>query len=437
MGNIYENKFMKRLQRIGEKFAANKAFAAISGGMMICLGIILAGAVFQILAVVPTIFKWYTTDSSIYKFLMMPYNMTMGLIALIMAFAIAYTYSKMLKLKAFVNGANAMILFLLVAAPVKTVTLADDSTFSGLDTTALGAVGIFSAILIAIFSVKLSRFFEKHHIYIKMPDVVPQFLQDSFASLVPFVANLLIWHTINTLIMKVFTVTFPVAFNYLLSVPLKALTSVPGMLVVIFIACLLWTFGIHGTMVVYIAIMPAMIAYISNNASLVAEGKLPVFAPVALFSVMSCCGGTGNTFPLVIMGLRSKSEQIKAVSKAALLPGIFNINEPATFGFPIMYNPIMAIPFILNPLITALVIWLGYSINFFKPSYVMIGANLPIGVAQFLGSMAWQNILMPVVAFVIGFLIYRPFFKVYEHQLLEKEVASKTEESAQKVKGIA
>lgn len=425
MAKLYESKFMKKLQSIGEKCAANKAVSSISGGMMICLGVILAGAVFQIIAVVPTIFKWYTTDSEIYKMLMMPYNMTMGLIAIIMSFGIAYTYAKQLKMKAFVNGANAMIIFLLIAAPVKTVVLKDGSNFTGLDTTALGAVGIFAAILVGIFSVKLTHFFEKHHIYIKMPDVVPQFLQDSFASLIPLVVNLIIWGLINILVVKVFTVNLPVAINAVLSLPLKALTSVPGIMVVIFIACLLWTFGIHGTMVVYIAIMPAMTMYVTNNANLVAQGKAPVFAPVALFALLMCCGGTGNTLPLVIMGLKSKSEQIKAVSKAALLPGIFNINEPATFGYPIMYNPVLAVPYVINPIITALIVWVGYSINFFKPGYIMIAANMPLCVSEFLSSLAWQNIFIPVIGFIVGWLVYKPFYKVYERELITKEAAAK------------
>ena len=72
----------------------------------------------------------------------------------------------------------------------------------------------------------------------------------------------------------------------------------------------------------------------------------------ALFGIINCCGGTGNTLALCVMGLFSKSEQLKAVSKAAIVPGLFNINEPVIFGYPIMYNPIMCIPFILNPVIT-------------------------------------------------------------------------------------
>lgn len=432
MGNLYESKFMKKLQKMGEKVAGNKVFSSISAGMMLCMGIILAGAVFQIIATVPTIFKCFTTDSATYKTLMVPYNMTMGLISLIIAFGIAYNYSKILCMKQVVNGINAMIIFLMVASPATTVKLADGkTTFTGLDTTALGGAGIFAAILVAIFSVKLTHFFEKHNITIKMPDVVPQFLQDSFASLIPLVANIIIWYGLNFLVIKVTQYSLPIAISGILSLPLKALTSLPGMVVITLIACLLWTFGIHGTMVVYIALMPVLIQYFADNAALVAAGKPAVFAPVVLFSVIFCCGGTGNTLPMVIMGLRSKSEQLKAVSKAAIVPAVFNINEPVTFGYPIMYNPVLAIPFILTPIVTLLIVWLGFIINFFKPGYVLIGTTMPLGVAEFFSSMAWQNVLIPVVGFIVGYVIYRPFFKVYEKQLIEKENQTKVEVSSQ------
>jgi PTS system cellobiose-specific IIC component len=354
---------------------------------------------------------------------MLPYNMTMGMISLIVVFGLAYAYAKMLGMKPLVNGVNALLIFLIVAAPATTYTLADGKSFTGMDTTALGSIGLFAAILIGIFTVKITHFFQKHNITIKMPDAVPPFLQDTFTTLIPLTVNVLFWYGLNTLVTKVFTVSLPLAISGLLAQPLKALTSVPGMAILILIATLLWSFGIHGTMIVFIAIMPAMMQYLTTNADLVAAGKPPVFAPVALFGALAACGGTGNTLPLVLMGLRSKSEQLKAVSKASLVPVIFNINEPVTFGFPIMYNPIMAIPFILTPLLTLFFMWIGYAIGFFKPGYVVLLTAMPIGVSEFLTSMAWQNLLIPVMAFVVGFILYRPFFKVYEKQLVAKEAA--------------
>jgi PTS system cellobiose-specific IIC component len=86
-------------------------------------------------------------------------------------------------------------------------------------------------------------------------------------------------------------------------------------------------------MVAYIAIMAIVIQNLSANAAAVAAGNQPVFYASMLFGAVACAGGTGNTLGLVLHGLRSaKSEQLKAVSKAAIIPGIFNINEPVAFG---------------------------------------------------------------------------------------------------------
>ena len=164
-----------------------------------------------------------------------------------------------------------------------------------------------------------------------------------------------------------------------------------------------------------------------EGAALSPAGQALVFMPIALFGIINCCGGTGNTLALCVMGLFSKSEQLKAVSKAAIVPGLFNINEPVIFGYPIMYNPIMCIPFILNPVITMIICYFGYMIGFFKPAYISITANLPVGFAQYLTTLSWTNIFIPVIAFAVAFACYWPFFKVYEKELVAKEAQAKEE----------
>ena len=109
------------------------------------------------------------------------------------------------------------------------------------------------------------------------------------------------------------------------------------------------------------------------------------------------------------------------------MPGLFNINEPVIFGYPIMYNPIMCIPFILIPVITMIICYFGYMIGFFKPAYISITANLPVGFAQYLTTLSWTNIFIPVIAFAVAFACYWPFFKVYEKELVAKEAQAKEE----------
>jgi len=428
MDKLFESKFMKWLQKFGEKLGSSKVFSAISKSMMGTMAIILVGAIFQIVATIPTLFGWFTTESATYKLIYAPYNMTMGLLSVFVVFMIGYNYAKSLGMKPMQNGIVALICFVMVAAPATTVTLVDGvTTMTVLDTSNLGAAGLFVAILIGILTVRLTHFCEKKNIVIKMPDVVPSFLSEAFSAMLPLLFNIIVWYGLSTLLSTLTggMMTLPLLITYILSIPLSAINTVPGMFVAVLFACLLWTFGIHGSMVVFIALMAIMIQNISANAAAVAAGNQPQFYATMLTGAMACAGGTGNTFGLVLHGLKSaKSKQLKAVSKAALVPGIFNINEPVTFGFPIMYNPIMAIPYILTPLITMLILWGGYAIGFFKPAYVLIMSLLPLFMGEFLGSMAWQNLFIPIVGIVVGLIVYYPFFKIYDKQLVEKEAAA-------------
>jgi len=432
MDKIFQSKFMKGLQKFGEKLATNKGFSAISKSLMATMALILVGAVFQIVATIPTLFGWFSTSDKIYTILYTPYNMTMGSISVFLAFMIAFNYAKAHGLKPLQSGIVSLACFLAVCAPVQSVTLADGSTtMSVLDFTYLGAQGMFVAIIIAILTVRLTRFCEKHNIVIKMPDVVPPFLADAFSAMLPLLFNMIVWYGIGTAlsILTAGQMTLPLLITYILSIPISALNSVPGMLIVSIFACLLWTFGIHGTMVVFIALMAVLMQNIGANAAAVAAGGQPVFYASLLITSIMTAGGTGNTFGLVLRGLRCKSEQIRAVSKVALVPGLFGINEPATFGYPIMYNPVLAIPFMLTPLVTMLLVWIGYAIGFFKPAYVLLFTLLPIGVGEFLGAMAWQNLLIPVIGIIVGYFIYFPFIKAYDKQLCEKEQAVKLAEA--------
>ncbi len=424
--SLYQSKALLKLQEWGGKMQTNRALSAISGGMMSAMSVILAGAIFTILASILNLVGIIQTTDPLYTWLSTPYSMTMGILGVVVSFAVGYIYSKNLELKgAFANGVVTMILFLLVAAPVKAVELADGSTMNVLDTTYLGGTGLFTALIIPLISVKIIQFCEKHHVMIRMPDSVPQFLSDAFATLVPLVVCIVLWHGLNTLCVQVFTVVLPGAIAGIISIPLTPLMSLPGMFVLGLVCMLLWSLGIHGSMVLSPVIMAPMIQFYTQNAELVSSGQPAVFAPIALYGVMSCCGGTGNTLPLAVLCIRSKSEQLRAVGKAGIVPALFNISEPMTFGTPIIYNPIIAIPFILNVLITMLITYLLYAVGFYQPGYILIMTQLPIIMQSFMPSMAWQNLFMAPVAFVVGLFTYLPFVKVYDRQLCEQEAAAK------------
>ena len=148
-----------------------------------------------------------------------------------------------------------------------------------MDTMALDAKGMFVAIIVALTSVQLTHFFEKHHLVIKMPDAVPEFLQDTFRSLIPLVVNAIIWTVLGYGCVALTQTALPVLITGLLGMPLAALTSVPGIIIIVIIASLLWTMGVHGTVAVYAAIAAPLMQYYATNYANHEAGQALVFMP--------------------------------------------------------------------------------------------------------------------------------------------------------------
>ena len=123
MSKVYESKPMQVVKKIGEKIVANKGIQAISAGMMMTMGVLLLGAVFQLIAYALAAVGVLDAASGIYGALMAPYKVSMGFISVYVAFTIAYSYAKSLKLQPLTAGINSIALFLIAAAPIKTVEM--------------------------------------------------------------------------------------------------------------------------------------------------------------------------------------------------------------------------------------------------------------------------------------------------------------------------
>lgn len=426
------SEFMKKVQKLSTKLSQSPAFGTISQGMGGTMGLIMIGAVIQIIcAIGGMVFGWKPGDP-IYDALYMPYELTMGLLGLFMSFTLAYNYAKRLGVKAQIqSGFTSMVCFILVCSPLVSLTNDAGKTVRALSVSSLGANGIFCAIIIGLLSVRITKFVVDHNWVIRMPDVVPEGILNSFNSIISSGVNIIFWYGL-ALVISSFTngtMTLGTLITTIIATPLSYLVSPLGMIVIVIFFCLSWFFGIHGGSVVFTAIMPIYIAAYATNAELAASGQPLVFNPIFLYGCLTILGGSGNTLPLCIMGLKSKSKQISAVAKASLVPGLFNINEPAIFGFPIMYNPILLIPFILNSLVVMGFMYVGFKFNLMSLPQVMIMTTLPVGIQQFMATLDWRNIIFVLLMFPVVYLIYYPFYKVYEKQCLAKEAAEEAAEA--------
>lgn len=422
MDSLFNSKFMQAINKAGQKLGSNKFVNALQSGMMSSMAVIMVGAIFQIIQSIlgPSMLRILSVNNPWYGFLSLPYEFTMNFIAVWVVILMANQYAKNLKLKNnIITAIDATVIFFLMSAPV----IPSKTGMVSLNTTYLGAQGLFVGFIIVGLVVRIEKFCSDHNIKIKMPEVVPPALQASFSAILPLLFEVIIFGAIFILIQ----LTTQGQYNFasglmaILERPLRVLNSTPGVIIIDLIGMILWSFGIHGTLITSAIMMPLWLQAAGVNAALHAAGKALKFSPAFLWLPISTVGGTGNTFPLVLMGLRAKSKQIKAISKASLIPGLFCINEPVAFGMPIMYNPILIIPYVLNAVIVVILYLIGYKLGILGLPFIPVISILPIGGTDYVNSLNLMNLIWPYLMIIPSGIIWYPFFKAYDKQLYEKE----------------
>lgn len=431
MDGVFNSPLMIKLQDFGQKLGSNKFLSALQAGMMSCMAPIMVGSIFSIICAVGPMFGLFQNGDAVYNVLYAPYHFTMDLLALWIVLLIAFNYAKSIKLKAPVMSAvQTAVCFVLLACTWSK----NEAGANIMDVTYLGAQGMFVSFFVCFVVCQIEKFCQEKDIRIKMPDVCPPSLVNGFSAILPLLFAIVPLYVLEVVISTATGGAYGVCSGFMavLSAPLNALVSVPGMFILVPFAALLWCFGIHGTIIIISVLMPLMLQAAAANAAAYAEGGYGalVFYPVALFASLATCGGSGNTLPLVIFGLKAKSEQIRAVSKIALVPGWFGINEPVTFGMPIMYNPILCIPYVLNVIVVMACTLFMYKIGFLVPGFVPIMTLMPMGFGAFLSTLRWQNAIWDYLTMIPAGLVWYPFFKLYDNQLYKKEQEAKAAEEA-------
>ena len=220
--------------------------------------------------------------------------------------------------------------------------------------------------------------------------------------------------------------------------PLKGIlagNSFIGGILSIFMIMAFWTMGIHGHAILGPVIRPIWDMAIAENMDAFAAGvsasQLPNIFTEQFQQWFVIIGGSGATLALVIMFLRSKSKFLKSLGKLSIVPGLFNINEPIIFGAPIVMNPILAIPFILAPVVMGIVAYFA-TVTDLVP---MMMARLPFSIPSPIGAVMSTNWslaagALTIINFIISYIIYYPFFKIFEKQQLEKELAFEKEDKS-------
>lgn len=406
MITFLESRVIPVLIRVGE----NKILVAVRNGIALTLPFTITGSLFLILANLP-IPGWVEWLGPYAEKLSAPVAVTFGAIGIISAIGISYNLAKEYQLNAITCCIVTLVVFLLAQLNDKYQLNVDN----------LGAAGLFSAIILAIVTVQIVRFFIHHNVVITLPDGVPPAVAQSFASLIPAaVAIILIWF-----VRVILNFDINQFFTQILSPLVTGLGSLPGMLVLIFMISLLWCCGIHGDNVLSGITSPIFLKYIAENTQAYLHHQpIPHITADGFYIVFMCLGGTGATLGLVLAMLRSRSKLYKSVGKLSLPSALFCINEPVIFGCPIVFNPLLMIPFTLTPMLLCISTWsLMYFDIIGRPVLQIPWTMPPILAAWFVTGGNIPAVIWSVCTIVISALVWIPFFKLAERKQLEMEAA--------------
>lgn len=399
------------------KLSQQRHLQAIRNGVVSALPFIIVGSIFLIFAIPPIPANWgYAVWAAAHVTqIMIPYRLTMYIMTIYMTFGIGYNLAQSYKIDPLAGGQLSVAAFLMTIMPI-----ADPKLGQLLPMANLGGQGLFMGILTSFFAVEVLRICKQKNFTIKMPEAAPPFVSRPFEALIPVI--------IVIGVMAIITVFFKIDLNalmmHLFSPIIKAGNTPWGILIPIFLNGFLWAFGVHGAAVVGAVATPIWQIYVQQNAAAVADGKpMPNIAPETFYQWFVYIGGSGVTLGLLIaVMIVAKSKFAKSISRLAFIPGLFNINEPVMFGAPVVLNPILIIPFIINPMIGGLIAYFATAVGIVGKTYITVPWTMPAPIGAFLSTGGdWRAIILVLVNLAIATIIYIPFVKIWDQKLIAQE----------------
>lgn len=410
-------------------FVNTKAMIALKNGLLYAMPMMMIGAVFLLISnfPIPAVTN-ALSNAGITPLLNQACDGTFSIIAIIAAIGIGYEYVK----NEGYNGLPAGVISLctyLIMQPASIAT-ADGGSAGVILKGWTGGKGMIAAIISGLIVGWIYSTFLNKDVRIKMPAGVPEGVANAFTALIPGFVIILG----ATVVYGIFQLTMgitPIEWVYnVLQTPLQGMTdSFGGVLAMGFVIPFFWFFGIHGSTIVGDGIMgPLLLANSADNQAILDAGLELTIANgghivtkqfLDQFMVVT---GSGITIGLVLfMAFFARSKQLREIGKLGVVPSFFNVNEPVLFGTPVVLNPILAVPFMLMPVISGTI---EYFAMYFGlcPLYsgVVVPWTCPPIISGFLVG-GWRTALLQLIILVLSFFVYLPFIRAIDKQYVEQE----------------
>lgn len=429
----------EHIMPVAAKIGGFKPLIAIRDGIAMAMPLIITGSLFMIINSFPVpgwsdwLAKTAVHGVSLSQVLAKITNGSFGIMGLVAAFGIAWSYANQHKTDGVSAGIiSASVFFILTPS----IMSGDKVPVEGFPYTYLGSKGLFVAIIFGLITGWIFQWFINHNIQIKMPETVPPAVAKSFSALIPGAVVIAIagcvywlftwagWGNIHDVIMNI------------LAKPLGALgDTLIGTLVSILLVSLFWFVGIHGGNVVNTAMSPIWLMQTDANRVLNQAGHLDLahgghIITQPFIDNFVYMGGGGATIGLVLcigylVWRKRASKQSEVLAPLTIVPGLFNINEPTMFGLPVVMNLMLIIPFILAPMVNAITTYIAMNLGLVPLcNGTVITWTMPPLISGFLATGSIAGSILQLINIVLDVLIYLPFMSALnKRQLMEENRA--------------
>ena len=430
------NKLVERIEKLKpffEKLSRNIYLRSIRDGFIAGMPVVLFSSIFILIAFVPNAFGIVWSDKTV-EMLMKPYNYSMGILGFLVAGTTAKSFTDMVNRTMDKTKQINFISTMLAAMIGFLILSADPAAEGGFLSSFMGTKGLITAFIAAFVTVNIYKVCMRNDVTIKMPKEVPPNISRVFTDLIPFSLAIVLLYAVDIIVRNMTGNSVAESISLGLAPLFQAADGYLGLTLIFGAYAFFWFVGIHGPSIVEPAIAAVLYSNAEINLGLMQAGQHAdkvITSGTQMFIVT--LGGTGATLvvPFMFM-LLAKSKRNKVVGRASVVPTFFGVNEPILFGAPIVLNPVFFVPFILAPIVN---VWI---FKFFVDTLGMnsFTANLPWTTPAPLGMLLGLNfqvkaIILIFVLLIIDTLIYYPFFRVYDEQILEEEKSGKADGSSE------
>ncbi len=339
---------------------------------------------------------------------------TFGVLSVYMTFFITYSY---VKIKAdpetsIIGAASSSVISFFILAGVDLADFSTDRT---------GPKSMFLAIITGLGAAALyilfDRLLRRTRKNVLTAGADKEF-NKTLSTLFPIAIVVIIFALINVIITKIFNVD---SFHKLLASAFEALFSVgkvgyfKGFFFVL-LSSVLWFFGIHGSDTLEGVMQKYFAPGLEINQTAVASGGAPTqILTKEFFDCFVLMGGCGSAICLLIaILLFSKNRARRGLGLTAAFPMIFNINELMVFGLPIIFNPVMLIPFLTAPLVCYSIAYLAMYAGWVPLITSNVEWTTPILIGGYHATGSVAGLLLQLVNVIIGVAIYFPFVRILD-----------------------